>query len=269
LFRINPNIIRLTVRRNLFKTVIACAVLFFVSFVLGRFFPNLSEVDAASIAAGWPQLVKDFFGDPFYAFSSSGGWLNIQFYHVVYWIVGGLYVTLLSVMLVAGDVESKRADIILSCPVGRSEIALSGLLAIVLCLPFLIGAAFLGSVAGVAGLGVDYSPRDVFFASIGALPLFLSMAGISILFSVLFFNQLRALVLSWALFGFSFAVEEMLEGLMPAFGKLTALSIFHYYDSADILIRSSFDWSSFFILTLAGLVVAFVGAALFERRDIL
>ena len=85
----------------------------------------------------------------------------------------------------------------------------------------------------------------------------------------MFFNQLKALVVSWAVFGFSFAVEEMLESLMPALGKLTALSIFHYYDSADILIRSSFHWGDFIILTLAGLVTVIIGAALFERRDIL
>jgi ABC-2 type transport system permease protein len=259
----------MVLKRNIGKTVVACAVIFVVSFALARLYPALEEVDAARISSGWPQLVKDFFGDPFYSFSTAGGWLNIQFYHLVYWIIGGVYVSLLSVMLIAGEVERRKIDIVLSCPVDRGELAGSSALGILIVLPFLAVAAIGGSLLGLSLLGAEYYPMDIVLAAVGALPLFMAMMGISIIIASLWFDLLKALVAVWAVLGLMFAAEEMLQSLLPGLGGLTVLSLFHYYDSADILIRHTFSWLDFLILTAAGLALIGIGLGIFRRRDIL
>jgi beta-exotoxin I transport system permease protein len=210
----------------------------------------------------YPQALKEAFG--------VGGLTSVeQYLHaemlslIVPLAVGYLAVRSVSSGL-SGAAESGRLDVLLSAPVSRRRLVGAGFcataieLAAVLALTLLLAA--LGSLLSDAGL--SFGSAAAGFANVW--PLALIFAGLGI---VLTGWSLRTSVITGSVAGVlvGMYVLDLVGRLDPSLDWVRYGSVFRYYGKA---IETGIEPLSFFGVTAAAVLLAALGALLFERRDL-
>lgn len=164
----------------------------------------------------------------------------------------------------SGAAESGRLEVVLSAPVTRRAICLGAFLAaaveVAAVLLLTLVLSLLGSLATGAGLGVGHALAG--FAAVW--PLALVGGGIAVVVSGF---SLKTSVVTGVVAGFLVAmyVIDLLGKLDESISGLRYASIFKYYGNA---IEAGIEPAAFIGLTALALVLAAVGAWLFERRDL-
>lgn len=164
----------------------------------------------------------------------------------------------------SGAAESGRLDVLLSAPVSRKAVAISGFLATAVELALVLIIAALFSVFGsvVANAGLSLSAALAGFVNVW--PLALLFAGLGIVATGF---SLRTPVVTGAIAGvlISMYVLDLVGRLDPDLSGVRYISVFKYYGNA---IENGIDPVSFVGVTLVAACAAGVGALLFERRDL-
>jgi ABC-2 type transport system permease protein len=164
----------------------------------------------------------------------------------------------------SGAAESGRLDVLLSAPVSRRVLVGAGFaataieVAAVLALSLLLTA--LGSL--LAGAHLSFGLAAAGFANVW--PLALVFAGLAI---VVMGWSLRTSVVTGSLAGVlvGMYVLDLVGRLDTSLDAIRYASVFRYYGKA---IESGIDLLSFFGVAAAALVLAAIGALLFDRRDL-
>jgi ABC-2 type transport system permease protein len=164
----------------------------------------------------------------------------------------------------SGAAESGRLDVLLSAPVSRSRLCAAGFLATAVELAAVLVVSWLLTMAGsaLAGAGLDPGPAAAGFASVWPLALLFAALGV-----VVCGFSLRTSVVTGSVAGVLVAmyVIDLIGKLDPGLDWVRYGSVFRYYGNA---IEDGIEPLAFGGVTFAGLVLAALGAWLFERRDI-
>jgi ABC-2 type transport system permease protein len=164
----------------------------------------------------------------------------------------------------AGAAESGRLDVLLSAPVSRQRVCAAGFLAgaVELAAVLIVTAllAMLGSV--LSGAGLAAGPAAAGFASVW--PLALLFAGLGIVACGL---SLRTSVVTGSVAGVLVAmyVVDLIGKLDSSLSWVRYASVFKYYGNA---IEDGVEPVAFLGILACACILAALGAALFERRDI-
>ncbi|MBS1883740.1 MAG: ABC transporter permease subunit [Actinobacteria bacterium] len=164
----------------------------------------------------------------------------------------------------SGAAESGRLEVVLSAPVTRSTVCLVAFLAaaieIAAVLLLTLILSLLGSVIAGAGLGVG----DAVCGFAMVWPLALVGAGLAV---VVCGFSLKTSVATGVVAGFLVAMYlvDLIGKLDDSLSDIRYASIFKYYGNA---IESGIEPVAFLGLVAFSLVLACVGAVLFERRDV-
>ncbi len=164
----------------------------------------------------------------------------------------------------AGAAETGRLDVVLSAPVSRSRVVVSGFLAsaIELAAVLLVTGVITGLGSILAGAGLDAGDAIAGFANVW--PLALLFAGLGI---VVCGFSLRTSVVTGSVAGVLVAmyVIDLVGRLDTSLSGLRYASVFKYYGNA---IEDGIEPLAFIGVTLAAILLAALGAWLFERRDL-
>lgn len=164
----------------------------------------------------------------------------------------------------SGAAETGRLDVLLSAPVSRSRICAGGFLATAVELAAVLAVSWLLTMAGsaLAGAGLDAGPAAAGFASVW--PLALLFAGLGI---VVCGFSLRTSVVTGSVAGVLVAtyVVDLIGKLDPGLDWVRYASVFKYYGNA---IEDGIEPLAFCGTTAAAVLVATIGAWLFDRRDV-
>jgi ABC-2 type transport system permease protein len=164
----------------------------------------------------------------------------------------------------SGAAESGRLEVVLSAPVRRTTLCLAALLAAAAetaaVLLLTLSLSLLGSVVAGSGLGVGHALAG--FAAVW--PLALVGGGLAVLVSGF---SLKTGVVTGVVAGFLVAmyVIDLLGKLDESISGVRYASIFRYYGNA---IEDGVEPLAFFGLLAFALLLAWIGAALFQRRDL-
>lgn len=214
------------------------------------------------VVAQYPEGLKQAFG--------IGALSNVeQYLHgEMLSLIVPLAVGYLAARAVAGDLsaaaESGRLEVVLSAPVTRSTICLAAFLAAavetaaVLLLTLVL--SLLGSLVAGAGLGAGHALAG--FAAVW--PLALVAGGLAIVVSGF---SLKTSVVTGTVAGLLVAmyVIDLVGKLDESISGVRYASIFRYYGNA---IESGIEPLAFVGLVVLALLLAWIGAVLFERRDL-
>jgi ABC-2 type transport system permease protein len=224
--------------------------------------------DAVNISLSWPKLMKDLFGDPIYGFTDVYGWLNLEVFHMTFWMVFGVYSSIIASRIVAKEIEENTVDILLSYPVTRTGLVLSRLTAaaIILALATLLTFAF--TVIGLVILGMPVKLGILAAAFLSGFLLCLAFGGVSLLVSVFIPQQSYTLFITIGIMFAMFAYDELLIKVISFLEYLPFLSLFHYYRPNEILIHGSISAVNPMILLGYFALFSLAAIALFKRRDI-
>jgi ABC-2 type transport system permease protein len=239
-----------------------------LAFFLATIFPEMAEQDASSVSSSWPDLMKTLFGDPLLAFTSVYAWLNLQIFHITFWLIHGGLGALLAARILATEAEEKSLDILLSVPISRTHILTSRLagltvLSVLTALPVVAGCGL-----GIRTLGLSVHAEPLILATLSGVLLALVIAALTLCVSVWVPRQTHCIFLAMALVGLLFLLEEMLVELVPVLRGLAAANPFHYYGAAEILVHDSgAGWGPLVLLAMFLGLSAFSMVG-FARRNI-
>jgi len=164
----------------------------------------------------------------------------------------------------SGAAESGRLDVLLSAPVSRIRIAASSFLStaaeLALTLVITVVLTMLGSVVSGAGLSVG----DAVAGYASVWPLALIFAALSIVATGF---SLRTPVVTGAVAGVlvTMYLIDLIGRLDQSVSGIRYVSVFKYYGSA---IEDGIDPAAFIGVTAVAVLLAALGAWLFNRRDL-
>jgi ABC-2 type transport system permease protein len=164
----------------------------------------------------------------------------------------------------SGAAETGRLAVLLSAPVSRARLVAAGLIATAIELAAVLAlTALLTGVGSIlSGAGLRLGPAVAGFASVW--PLALVFAGLGVIATGW---SLRTSVVTGSVAGILVGMYliDLIGRLDPGLSGIRYLSVFKYYGNA---IEDGIDPLAFVGLTLVAVLLAAVGAWLFERRDV-
>jgi ABC-2 type transport system permease protein len=164
----------------------------------------------------------------------------------------------------SGAAETGRLDVLLSAPVSRRRLVAAGFAATAIELAGVLAVtvALTGLGSLLAGAGLAAGPALAGFASVW--PLALVFAGLGIVATGF---SLRTSIVTGSVAGVLVAmyVIDLIGKLDPAISGVRYASVFKYYGNA---IEEGFDPLAFLGVTAVAVLLATLGAWLFERRDL-
>jgi ABC-2 type transport system permease protein len=240
-----------------------------LTFFLTTIFPSMDTSSAEVISANWPQLMKDMFGDPIFGFTDIYGWLQLELFHITFWVVFGIFSSFLASNIIAKEYENKTIDLILSTPVNRTELIVNRLIGLLILLLISILPTVIGCMFGIVTLHLEIQLLPLLAASLNGFLLCLLFAGITLLVSLFTRSQTISILMSLAIFAFFFLFSYTIIPIIPVLKSIAAISPFHYYDTATILIHNSYSLLNPAILFFAFVFLSFTSSLLFDKRDII
>jgi len=224
-------------------------------------FPSVEESLTKAIQ-GYPEGLKEAFGIG--ELSNVEQYLHAEMLSLIVPLAVGYLAVRAVASGLAGAAETGRLDVLLSAPVSRRRLCAAGFLAsaveVIEVLALTAALALLGSV--LAGAGLRAGPACAGFASV--LPLALLAAGLGILVCGV---SLRTSIVTGSVAGALVAmyVLDLIGKLDSGLSWVRFLSVFKYYGNA---IEDGIEPLAFCGVTAVAILLAAVGALLFERRDI-
>ncbi|GEM_PF-1850829 len=265
---IHTELIKSFMIRNTRLSVIVASITALVVMLLTLIFPDMPKDDALNISLSWPKLMKDIFGDPIYGFTDIYGWLNLEVFHMTFWMVFGVYSSIIASKIIAKEIEENTVDILLSYPVTRGGLILSRLIAAAIILALAILLTFATTVVGLLILGMPVNLDILAAAFLSGFLLCLAFGAVSLLISVFIPQQNYTLFITIGIMFAMFAYEELLIKVISFLEYLPFLSFFHFYRPNEILIHGSISAANPLILLGYFALFTVAAAALFKRRDI-
>jgi len=168
--------------------------------------------------------------------------------------------------LIAGEVEAKSMDLLLSRPVPRWRVVAGKFLALVTATILMTGSMAVGVVVCAKIIGADITSSYVVKSSANGLPLTWVFGALALLGSVITLRSRTAAVAVGVLVVASFTFET-LRLLSPVLRPWTSVSLFAQ-QKAGVALDGAVDPGSIVMLLLVAVVVAAGAAAVFERRDL-
>jgi ABC-2 type transport system permease protein len=265
---INSSIVKIGLyrsRKSLIFLIVGSS-LFGLFFTL--IFPGMALDSAKNVADSWPDIMKNLFGNPVYAFTNIYGWMNLQIFHITYWLIYGVFGTVLATSIIAKEIEDRSLDILLTCPLSRAEIILSRIVSISILLVISILPLMMGCIIGTAYLGYEIYIKLFVFAYFEGFVLFLIFSSLTTLISVYVKGQISVLAMTWSIISLLFIMEKVITKMFPSTAIFSTINPFHYYNSDAIFIGQETKSVDLFILTLIFGLLIFATTLCFRKKDI-
>ena len=251
-------------RRSVGAIVAAAGLSLFAGLFLAIGPSLVAEIDMEAYAAAMPPALQAAFN--LSAMGSFAGLLATELYLFGWVILLGIYFAYLGAGSVAGDVESGRADMLLSTPLSRSRLVLEKFLA--LAWPVLVVNVVVGLVVYVGALAIDETLPFVDVLAVHALsvPYLLVAAALGVLASTVADSASLAQRVSAGLVFALFLLESFVTN--TEYEWLGTLSPSRYYDPTAILVSSEYDVTGALGTLVAAGVLLALAVLYFERRDL-
>ena len=233
-------------------------------------FPSIrdsSQLD--ELIKSYPDALKEAFGISDVSFRSISGYLSAEIFSTIAPFTAAAFMIHAVTTGISSAEHRDVLDVTLSAPFRRRHLLLghlAGAAAILLAIALVLGALTQGAAAV---FGVELPVGKTLAGVAGLWPLGVFSGGVTLLLAGLSRRPAvvgggAASVLA-AMYLVAMYLVEVLGKRSDTFAAVDGISAFHYYGSA---IEEGFDPASAAILVAGGALVAAVGCALFERRDV-
>lgn len=231
-------------------------------------FNTLSQDASASQAllSQFPATIQAVFGMSGLDVSTISGYYGVLFLYLL--VIVAVHAGLLGANLLADEERDRTTEFLLVKPRSRRAVMTPKILAGVVYLIVLWLVIVLSSLAGikaVSSLGNFMHDFTIFMAGLAAVQIAMFSIGLS-LAGALEHPKSAGRIVAIIIFG-SYAIITLIK-LVPSLDWLRYISLFGYFDAAQILKDGAVplvSWVVMSVLVVLGLVVAYRG---YERRDI-
>ncbi|MFC1923892.1 ABC transporter permease subunit [Chloroflexota bacterium] len=169
--------------------------------------------------------------------------------------------------ITAREVERGTMDMLLSQPLRRWRVVISKFMVFPLALAVITVACIIGMLIGMAVIGNFSDLGGICLAFVPALLITLAVASYSLLFSCVFLDPRKVMLAAGSLTGL-FYVLHILSRTVGPLKWMGNLSIFYYYEPAQIASELSINWLGISIYLAIIIVCSTAAIYVFQRRDI-
>jgi ABC-2 type transport system permease protein len=256
-----------TLRSQVRSVMIWGVALGLLSLITVAFFPSMEDQGQQlnELMESYPPELRDLFGmGEGTDLSTIEGFLASQVFSFMAPLALAFFPILASAGAIAGAEERGTIDVVLGNPVSRWQLVVGNFVATAISTLGIVAILGLFTWVPAVLMDVDLSLEKTAEATLNLWPLCVFFGGLAMLCSALFHRR----VLAIAIPGFVLVATYFINALGDAVEDLEdaqPLTVFHYYGSA---IEDGMDWSNFSGVTLAALVLVFLAALAFGRRDI-
>lgn len=197
---------------------------------------------------------------------SMGKWFSLE-YLSLWPVMMSIYAIFFTGNIAAREVENGTMDMLLSQPIKRIQVIMSRFAVFPVVLIAITIASIIGIVIGMAIIGTTSDLGGICLAFVPAILLTLAVASYSLLISCIFLEPRKVLMIAGSLTGV-FYLLNILARAVDSLDWIGYLSIFHYYETAEIASQMSMNWSG--IGLYVAIIVICIAASIFvfQRRDI-
>lgn len=246
--------------------VILAVVLFGYILMIASFYTQMAAMGDMYAQILSNPTFKAFLGDEALAVTTYGGFLGMEVLSYM-GIVLGAYIAFLTASFVAGEVEQKTSDLLLSLPVSRENLIVSRFLALIplvaLVMLSMLAAVYAGARLVNAEVQIEWFAlallyMGIFVLAVGAGSLFIS--------ALMSDGRMSALITIGVLL--AMYLIENIGSMVTGIDWLRALSLFHYLKLNTIAVSHVVNWTSLGVLIAVTVVFLALSVIAFKRRDI-
>ncbi len=223
--------------------------------------PSL-EGSVGAILEGYPEALKQAFGIE--TLSSAEEYLNAELFSLILPIALAILALRTIATTIAAAEERGYLDVLLSAPVPRGLLVAAAMVMVAVEAAAILLAGWALTCLAAAIVGADLSPGLTAAGYANVWPLAVFSAGVAVLLTGLTPSSGTVTGASAGVVVAMYVVD-LLGRLSETLEPLRSLSVFRYYGRAGV---EGLDPLAFAGVTIAGLLLASVGAHLFARRDL-
>jgi len=259
-------ILKRTIKDKSLGAILVAVILFLYIFWLATFFPQMGSLGNSFQQFAQDSAFKAFVGDQVLTLTSYPGFISMEVFSYMGLVVGA-FIAFLTASLIAGEIEQKTSDLLLSLPVSRVSLIIQRFVALIPVI-LLIAVAMLGAIyCGGVYIG-DQIQVLWFVCAIAFLGAFLlAVAAGSLLVSALMSDGKKAALVSVGIL-FAMYLLENVGSMVTGLDWARQLSLFHYAQLINIAVAHEVDWVSMAILLVFTVVCLVLAAFVFKQRDI-
>jgi ABC-2 type transport system permease protein len=234
------------------------------------FFPTIRDQSAkfSELLDAYPPALRVAFGIGSQSLSTVEGFLSVEYFSLIWVIIIAIYIFSIGVNTLAGEIDKGTSDFSFTLPMRRVEIVFTKFMANLYLVSLVILATLAATAVGMYTVGETPSAQGFLaFFFIGLLMSFFLLA-LTTFFSAVFGSKGRVYAAVGAVFVISYAAH-IIAGISGKFSNVYYVSFFKYYgDPAITLTTGNFEWTSWLVFAVAGLVLLGGSLVISERRDL-
>lgn len=227
-----------------------------------------AELDLDELLEHYPDIIMEFFGGSIESFGDFGGFFTLEYVTWVWFLIIPAYLAMVCSGLIAGEIENKTADTLLSYPISRRRVLLEKYAGVIVMVALVNFMGFLSSYAGIAMYGIDYSIKWIGIVMIQATPFLLVWTAVFTFLSVLISDAKKASTYSIVLVFVAYFVD-VLSRIWSEVSFLGRLSPMHYFDPGLVMSKKIVGWGDTALLMIVACVIIAAALYVFDRKDIL
>lgn len=246
--------------------LIVSVLLFLYIFWIATFYPQLSDMGDVYAQILQNPTFKAFLGDEMFALTTFSGFMGVEVFSYMGLVIGA-YVAFMTASFVAGEIEQKTSDLLLSLPVSRVGVIVSRFMALIPIVAIIMLSMLAGIYAGARY--IDESVQIEWYALamlfLGAFTLAVGAA--SLFISALMSDGMRSALISIGILLAMYLVENI-GAVVTGIDWARRLSLFHYLKLNTIAVSHTVNWNNMAVLLAVTAVFLILAAIAFRQRDI-
>jgi ABC-2 type transport system permease protein len=259
-------VLKQTIKDKWFGTVIVALLIFAYIFWLATFYPTIKPMLSNYDQILQNPTMKAFLGDQAVSMGTFSGFMTLEVFSYMHLVVGAFFIFMVA-SFVAGEIDQKSCELLLSLPVSRVSIILSRFATL---LPF-IAVIMLAEIAAIY-MGGRYIGEDSQVMWFAYAMLFMGVFTIAVSAMALFISSIlsdgrKAALISLGILLAMFLVENI-GSMVTSIDWARKLSFFHYAKVGSIVMNQTVDWGNMGILLAVAVVFLVLAVIAFRQRDI-
>ncbi len=233
-----------------------------LSALIAAMWPSIEDSIGKAVES-YPEGLKQAFG--IQELDSVEAYVDVEMLSLIIPLALAFFAVRCATRAIVGAEERGHLDALLSLPLPRRLLVAGAFIVtgLILAAILVVVWALTWSVGTLAGTDISAATLAAGLANVW--PLSMAFAGLAVLAAGVLHRQATTIAIVTATLVAMYIVD-LLGRLSPDIEPLRAVSAFRYYGSA---VQDGLDISHMLALTLIAIATTAVGAALFERRDVL
>jgi ABC-2 type transport system permease protein len=246
--------------------LIAAALLFVYIFFLATFYPQMESMGDVYTTLMDNPTFKALLGDDMFAVTTFSGYMGVEAFSYM-GIVLGAYIAFLAASFVAGEIEQKTSDLLLSLPVSRANVVISRFLSMILPVALIMVAILVGVYAGALYIGEQVQIEWFALAMLFMGVFTLAVGAASLFLSALMSDARKSALISVGVLLAMYLVESI-GAMVTSIDWARRLSLFHYLKVNTIAVTHAVNWGNMAVLLAVIIVFLALAVLAFRKRDI-